>query len=344
MNSDDLLLSSYFYDLPKELIAQRPRDQSRLMIYKMQSNEVFHDYFSNIHLYLPSSSLLIFNQSKVFPSRLLGSKESGGKAEFLFLSTNACDGLFPVMIKTRSRKKIGDKFYFDDGVFAIIEKINEDATFCVRFNCVQIREFLHRYAKLPIPPYIRNGESDQEDKVHYQTTYAKDEGSVAAPTAGLHFKEDLLKKLEDFNIDKAFVTLHVGLGTFKPVTTNQILDHKMHYENFYLDAPNFQKIDSARKRGASLFAVGTTSLRVLESIHQKEITPDQLYSTNIFLYPGKEIHSIDGLITNFHLPESTLLMLVSSLIGRQKALELYSLAIKERYRFFSYGDGMLIIR
>ena len=203
---------------------------------------------------------------------------------------------------------------------------------------------MNKFALIPIPPYIRGGESDEMDRLNYQTSYANEVGSVAAPTAGLHFKPDLLLKLKDQNIDSAFVTLHVGLGTFKPVTASDLRDHQMHHENYFIDQENLELIKSARQNKKKIFAVGTTTLRVLESSLHKDLKAHQVNQTNIFLHPGKTIESIDGLITNFHLPESTLLMLVSTLIGREKTLELYHLAIKEKYRFFSYGDGMLIIR
>ncbi|MGZ3790212.1 MAG: tRNA preQ1(34) S-adenosylmethionine ribosyltransferase-isomerase QueA [Bacteriovorax sp.] len=344
MNSLDLKLSSYHFDLPEELIAQRPEAKSRLLVYKVSTNEIFHDTFGNIASYLPPEALLVFNRSKVFPSRLLGTKESGGRAELFLLSTEHALGVYPALIKTRSKKKQGDTFFFPAGLQASIEVINSDGTFGVTFNAENIRSYLHEHAKIPIPPYIRNGESDEEDKRTYQTVYALEEGSVAAPTAGLHFKNDLLLALKNKNIHSAFVTLHVGLGTFKPVTVDNLRDHQMHSENFFFDDLNEQLIKKAREEKRKVFAVGTTTLRVLESSFEKHLRPNEMYSTNIFLHPGVDIKSVDGLITNFHLPKSTLLMLVSSLIGREKTLELYDIAIKERYRFFSYGDGMLIIR
>lgn len=342
----DTLLSSYHFDLPEDLIAQRPAENSRLMVYKMQTGEIIHDTFSNIANYLPKDSLLVFNRSKVFPSRLLGNKNSGGKAELFILSTTAVQGIIPCLIRTTSKKKIGDTYYFPENLKATLESINPDGTFGVHFSQDNLESYLEKYAKIPIPPYIRKGESDELDRAHYQTSYAdtNEVGSVAAPTAGLHFKPELLEKIKSAGIDSAFVTLHVGLGTFKPVTTDNILEHVMHYENYFYDAKNLEKIKKARSEKKKVFAVGTTTLRVLESSFKSEVTPMEVSRTNIFLHPGKDIQSIDGLITNFHLPESSLLMLVSTLIGREKALELYNLAIKEKYRFFSYGDGMLIIR
>ena len=344
MINDDLLLSSYHFDLPQELIAQRPIGNSRLLVYRISSDEIFHDNFENIGKYLPENSLLVFNRSKVFPSRLIGQKSSGGKAELFLLSLDNIDGLYPALIKTRSKKKIGDIFIFDNNLTAILRKINEDGTFDVEFNQHNLREFLDTIAKIPIPPYIRNGESDQFDKVDYQTIYAKEEGSVAAPTAGLHFKPNLLSKLKFQRVEQAFVTLHVGLGTFRPVNSSNITEHHMHTENFFIDGENLDLIRKARESNKKIFAVGTTTLRVLESSYGEDVVPNHVYSTNIFLHPGKSIRSVDGLITNFHLPGSSLLMLVSTLITRKKALELYQIAINEKYRFFSYGDGMLILR
>ena len=344
LKDQDLQLSSYHFDLPPELIAQRPAEQSRLLVYKKSTNEVLHDTFDNIGNYLPEESILVFNRSKVFPSRLLGTKISGGKAELFLLSTTANDGVYPALIKTRSKKKIGDQYSFEADLNAEVVKIYQDGTFGVKFNRTDIQDYLHRFAKIPIPPYIRNGESDEQDKLNYQTVYAKEEGSVAAPTAGLHFKNGLLEKLANQKIESAFVTLHVGLGTFKPVTVSHIKDHQMHSENFFVDSENSLKIAKAREEKRKVVAVGTTSLRVLESSFEKKLEANEIYSTKIFLHPGVEIKSVDGLITNFHLPESTLLMLVSAMVGREKTLELYNIAIKNRYRFFSYGDGILIIR
>lgn len=351
-NSDDFLLSSYQYDLPQDLIAQRPiesefRHDAKLLVYKQSTDEVIHDTFINLPKYLPRKSLLVFNQSKVFPSRVKANKPSGGKAEIFFLKmVQHPTWGHNVLIKTRSKKNKGDEFLLPEDKKIVITHVSEDGTFYVQFkkdhhvDPVQLPNYLESCALIPIPPYIRGGESDEKDKKHYQTIYSKDVGSVAAPTAGLHFTPELFSELAKSEIEKAYVTLHVGLGTFKNVTTANILDHQMHEEEYYIDKTNLEKI----KESHAVFAVGTTSLRVLESSFQKEIKPDERYLTNIFLHPGVDVKSIQGLITNFHLPESTLLMLVSSLLGRKKTLELYQLAVKERYRFFSYGDGMLIIR
>lgn len=342
---DDLLLSSYHYVLPEELIAQRPAPESRLLVYNAQTDTVIHERFSRIGEYLPKDSLLVFNRSKVFPSRLLGKKESGGAAELFLLSLSKNqDGAFSALIKTTSKKKLGTKFFFPHDLIAEITAIYPDGTFGVNFNLEDINSYLEKFAKIPIPPYIRKGESDEADRKDYQTVYAEEVGSVAAPTAGLHFKAELLSELKAKGIETASVTLHVGIGTFRPVKTENILDHQMHAENFFFDDVNEEKIIEARKKHKKIFAVGTTSLRVLESSYNRNLKPNEMYSTNIFLHPGVDVKSVDGLLTNFHLPESSLLMLVSSLIGRKKTLELYEIAIKERYRFFSYGDAMLIIR
>lgn len=349
-DNQDLKLSSYSYDLPPELVAQRPidgvnRDLSRLMVYNNATGQLTHDHFYNLDKYIPVDSTLVFNQSKVFPSRLLGQKNSGGRAELFLLSAEKNEkNIYPCLIKSRGKKKCGDVFNFSEDLSALIKEINEDGTFGVELTIPNkfptLMNYLQNHAMIPIPPYIRKGESDEKDKISYQTLYSKDVGSVAAPTAGLHFTENVFNKLKLKKIESAFVTLHVGLGTFKPVTVDNLSDHIMHSEDYYIDEANKKKIKAAK----NIFAVGTTSLRVLESSFGQDVTPNQIYKTQIFLHPGIEIQSVRGLITNFHLPESTLLMLVSALIGREKTLELYKIAVLEKYRFFSYGDAMLIIK
>lgn len=349
-HDEDLLLQSYHYELPSELIAQRPVDQvnrhdSRLMVYNQKTGVIIHDLFYNLPKYLPTESLIVFNQSKVFSSRLLGNKASGGKAELFFLSHEKnTNGFYPCLLKTRSKKSLGDTFTFPGGLKVEVAEIIDDGTFGVSVELpvgfTELLSYLDTHALIPIPPYIRKGESDADDKKNYQTVYSKHMGSVAAPTAGLHFTKDLLEKLKANDIDQAFVTLHVGLGTFKPVTTPNLKDHVMHSEEYFVDAENLAKIRAAK----NIFAVGTTSLRVLESSYGRDIEANHHYKTQIFLHPGVNVQSVSGLITNFHLPESTLLMLVSSLIGREKTMELYEIAVKEKYRFFSYGDAMLILR
>ena len=340
----DYQLDSYDYDLPEHLIASRPvegRHHSKLLVYNISKDEVSHHQFHEIVDLLPEESTLVLNQSKVFPCRLTGNKVTGGNVEVFFLTISPNEkGLIHCLIKARGKKKLGDRFLFNEGLEITIAEIL-NGTFLVCANIDSIESYLNRHATIPIPPYIRDGVADDRDKEDYQTVYAKEVGSVAAPTAGLHFTDEIFRKLEERGIQKSFVTLHVGMGTFAPVKTDDIREHEMHSESYHVDQENFQMIKNEKKR----FAVGTTSLRVLESAWQlEEFETDKSYDTNIFLHPGKEVRSIDGMITNFHLPKSTLLMLISSLMGREKALELYRIAVENEYRFFSYGDAMLIIR
>lgn len=344
----DLLLQSYDFFLPPELIADRPvpdRHSSRLMVFNEATGEVIHTTYSEIGSFLPAHSTLVFNRSKVFPCRLIGKKASGGEAEVFVLSLLVEKGVYPAMIRASGKRKVGDEFYFEDLKASLVE-VKGDGTFGVSFNCTheELLNKLETIGKIPIPPYIRNGESDELDKKTYQTVYAKETGSVAAPTAGLHFSEELLSKLKTQGHEIATVTLHVGAGTFAPVKSENILEHKMHEEFYTIDSENLKTIQDAKFR----IAVGTTTLRTLESSYKDanvQFDPSQgMKGTSIFLHPGKQVHSIDALVTNFHLPKSSLIMLVSSLIGREKCLELYQMAIKEKYRFFSYGDGMLILR
>lgn len=343
----DFELASYHFELPKELIADRPvpdRHSSKLMVYKEETGEIIHSTYSEITKFLPPHSTLVFNRSKVFPCRLIGNKPSGGEAEVFVLSLLHENGIYPCMVRASGKRKVGDEFIFGDLKAQIVDL--RGGTFGVKFNLSHpdLMKTLETIGKIPIPPYIRNGESDDEDKRTYQTVYAAETGSVAAPTAGLHFSNELLEKIKAQGHELATVTLHVGAGTFAPVKADNILEHKMHEEFFTIDQPNLDVIQKASFR----IAVGTTSLRTLESSWKdgnvKFENPGSLKSTSIFLHPGKEVHSINAMITNFHLPESSLLMLVSALIGREKTLELYKVAIENKYRFFSYGDGMLILR
>ena len=347
-NQQDLLLASYDFDLPSHLIADRPipgRENSKLLVYRMSDNSIEHKNYFDLPDILSSDHHLVLNQSKVFPCRLIGQKPTGGKCEVFVLSLIEQDGLYPALIKTRGKKSIGDVFEFGDLVVTI-SSIVGDGTFFVKFNKThnELLDCLETIGEIPIPPYIRDGIADDKDKTDYQTVYAKEIGSVAAPTAGLHFTNTLFERLESKGVKKSFVTLHVGAGTFKPVVTEDILEHSMHSEYFEIDSSNLKCIQENQNK---LIAVGTTTLRVLESLSDDKgfiRAPIEGESTDIFLYPGKSVHSINGLITNFHLPKSTLLMLVSTLVGREKALELYNIAIENEYRFFSYGDGMIILR
>lgn len=347
MKNIDHLSDAYSYELPAKFIADRPimgRDGSKLLVYNAKTGEIIHAKFKDLPSFLTKDHLLVLNESKVFPCRLFGEKVSGGKVELFLLSLMQIEGNYSCMIRSNGKKKIGDELIFDDLV-ATIQGRNKEDDFLISFNKkhVDLLNFLELKAQIPIPPYIRDGIADESDIRDYQTVYAKEVGSVAAPTAGLHFTHQLFKELDRNNIEKAFVTLHVGAGTFKSVSSEHILDHKMHQEFYNISKNNIEKLNQNKK----IIAVGTTTLRVLES-NMKDGTflyrESGLSSTDIFLYPGKEVKSIAGLITNFHLPKSTLIMLVSALIGREKTLELYELAKEKEYRFFSYGDAMLILR
>ncbi|MBC97307.1 MAG: tRNA preQ1(34) S-adenosylmethionine ribosyltransferase-isomerase QueA [Halobacteriovoraceae bacterium] len=347
----DHLLKSYHYELPSSLIAQRPcepRDHSRLLIYNEKEDTITHEHFYNLPQFLPAGAKLVLNNSKVFPCRLIGHKPTGAKVEIFLLKKHADEkGLFPCLIKSNGKKKLGDKIIFTEDLFATIREVSLSGGYRIEFSHLSlVHTIIEEEAKIPIPPYIRSGESDERDRENYQTIYAgsqkEEEGSVAAPTAGLHFTEEVFKNLAKKNISKNFVTLHVGLGTFLPVKSEDIREHNMHSEHYFVSPNDWDEICSSEFR----VAVGTTSLRVLESLwpERKEYRGGEMKETSIFLHPGVEVQSISALLTNFHLPESTLLMLVSSLIGRDKTLELYREAVAKEYRFFSYGDAMLILR
>lgn len=341
-SDEDLKLDAYDYDLPEGLIALRPaegRKNSKLLVFDQESEEILHKKFFDIVHELPANSTLVLNQSKVFPCRLFGAKSTGAKAEVFVLSLEKNQDGYPVLIKTGGKKKLGDVLIFSPEISCEITAL-EEGTFRVKFNNDQsASDVVSILGSVPLPPYIRDGVSDETDLIDYQTVFAKHLGSVAAPTAGLHFTPELLGELENKGIKIAYVTLHVGLGTFAPVKSEKITEHNMHSETYHVEESELDKIKSAEK----LIAVGTTSLRVLESM-PKDLKAGQEYSTDIFLHPGKEVKSIDGLITNFHLPKSSLIMLVSTLIGREKTMNLYQTAIENKYRFFSYGDAMLIKR
>ena len=343
-NTLDFKLEAYHYDLPKELIAERPvpnRHGSRLLVCDPSSHS--HRQFLDLPELIPAGSTIVLNRSKVFPCRLHGHKITGGEAEMFILSLKAREGLYQVLLKASGKRKEGEIFEFHQLKFTL-QEIGLEGTFWVKPHLIEsaFLSFLECHADIPIPPYIREGKSDARDKEDYQTTYAQESGSVAAPTAGLHFTPEIFKRLETKGITIAYVTLHVGLGTFRPVKSEDIRDHKMHAETFTIAPEDVAKI----KKANQVFAVGTTSLRALESCQRQGSYPEagEWRETDIFLYPGVEIKSIHGLITNFHLPQSSLIMLVSTLLGRERTLALYAEAIKERYRFFSYGDAMLIRR
>ena len=333
-----------FY-LSDELIAQTPlknRDSSRLLILDRETGEVGHDYFYNIVDFLSPGDCLVLNDTRVIPARLIGEREdTGGKIEFLLLKRTESD-TWQTLVKPGKRAKLGNRFIFGDGLLhAEIININEDGSRVIKFEYEGIfEEILDRLGQMPLPPYITK---KLEEKERYQTVYSKNRGSVAAPTAGLHFTKELLKKTEEKGVKIAYITLHVGLGTFRPVKAEKIQEHRMHSEFYIVDESAVDIINKTKARGDKIIAVGTTSCRTLESIADRDgkVKPGSGW-TDIFIYPGFSFRVIDGLITNFHLPKSTLIMLVSAFVGREKTLKAYDTAVKEEYRFFSFGDAMLI--
>lgn len=339
-------VSDFDYDLPEELIAQHPlqkRDMSRLLVYNRKTKEIHHRIFKDIGEYLKAGDCLVINDTKVIPARLYGVREdSGGAIEFLLLERLE-DNKWEVLVKPGRRAKIGTRFIFGDGLLiAQVLDIGKEGERIVRFEYKGIfEEILDQIGNMPLPPYIHE---ELKDRNRYQTVYAEHSGSAAAPTAGLHFTEGLLDDLKSKGINIAKVTLHVGLGTFRPVKTDIVEEHSMHAESYLVSQETADIINRCRKKGGRIVAVGTTSARTLESVADEDgfIHPQQ-GKTDIFIYPGYRFKGIDMLITNFHLPKSTLLMLVSAFMGREEALRVYNIAVKERYRFFSFGDAMLII-
>lgn len=339
-------VSDFNYELPEELIAQVPikdRSASRLMVLHKDTQTIEHKVFKDIIDYLQPGDCLVRNNTKVIPARLYGIKEeTGANVEFLLLNRIEGD-IWEVMVRPGRRLQEGARVAFGNGILKaeILEKMAGGSR-KVRFEYKGIfNEILDQIGLMPLPPYIHE---TLKDKDRYQTVYAKYEGSAAAPTAGLHFTDELLEQIQEKGIEIANVTLHVGIGTFRPVKEENIEDHDMHTEHYYIKKEDADKINKAKSNGNRVIAVGTTSCRVLESVADengqvKEIEGD----TNIFIYPGYKFKCIDGLITNFHLPQSTLLMLVSALADKEFILQAYNEAVKEKYRFFSFGDAMLII-
>ena len=338
-------LSDFYYDLPKELIAQDPlsnRESSRLMLLNKETGEIEHKIFSDIIDYLNPGDCLVINDTKVIPARLIGTKiGTDAHIEVLLLKRREND-IWEVLVKPGKKARPGCKISFGDGLLTgeIIDVV-EEGNRLIKFTYDGIfEEILDRLGEMPLPPYITH---KLQDKNRYQTVYAKHEGSAAAPTAGLHFTESLLKRIEDKGIQIVRVTLHVGLGTFRPVKVDNVLEHHMHSEFFVVEKEAADRINEARKNGGRIIAVGTTSCRTLESAADENgIIHSMSKETDIFIYPGYKFKAIDALITNFHLPESTLLMLVSALAGRENIMNAYSEAVKEKYRFFSFGDAMFI--
>ena len=342
-----MLKKDFWFDLPKEQIAQEPaipRDSARLMTLDRSSNVIGHHIFRELPELLEPGDLLVANNSKVLPARLIGTKEhTGAVCELLLLNQHKGD-TWECLAKPGKRLHPGTRILFGDGTLsAEIEETLEDGNKYVTFyyDTETLYEKLDKFGKMPLPPYITK---QLEDQSQYQTVYAKELGSAAAPTAGLHFTPELMKRLEEKGIGFAEVTLHVGLGTFRPVKEADIADHKMHTEWYAVSEETARRINETKAAGHRVIAVGTTSCRTLESVAQKygEIRACS-GDTDIFLYPGREFKAIDGLITNFHLPESTLIMLVSAFYGYEKTMAAYKTAVEEKYRFFSFGDAMLIL-
>ena len=338
--------SDFWYDLPQELIAQDPlekRENSRLMVLDRAAGSVSHRHFFDITDLLRPGDCLVLNNSKVMPARVFGTKKTGARVEFLLLK-NLGDDCWECITGPGRKAREGDEFTFGEGemtcvVTGVLENGNRTAKFS--YDAPNIFEVLDKIGIMPLPHYITH---ELKDKDRYQTVYADPVGSAAAPTAGLHFTLDLLDKIREKGVKTAYVTLHVGIGTFRPVKTENIEDHLMHTESYLIPEEAADTINATRKEGGRIIAVGTTSCRTLESAADENgfVAPGAS-STGIFIYPGYSFRCVDSLITNFHLPESTLIMLVSAFYSREKILEAYNEAIKERYRFFSFGDAMMIV-
>ena len=339
MTTDD-----FDYDLPKELIAQTPlskRDESKLLVLDKETGEVTHKKFYDIIDYLNPGDALVINDTKVIPARIIGEKEDTGAVIELLLLKEIGD-TWECLAKPQKRLKVGTIISFGGGILkAKVSEIKDEGITIVKLIYEGIlMEILEKLGTMPLPPYIHEKLSDQN---RYQTVYAKDYGSAAAPTAGLHFTKELLKKIEEKGIKIVHVTLHVGLGTFRPVMVSDVTKHKMHTEHFIITKEAADTLNSVRASGGRIIAVGTTSVRTLETVMQnnKEFVP-MVGDTSIFIYPGYKFKAIDALITNFHLPKSTLVMLVSAFASRDKILNAYNIAIQNDYRFFSFGDAMFI--
>lgn len=341
-----LVTADFDYYLPEELIAQHPaarRDQSRLLVYDRAKKSCEHRQFSHIADYLNPGDILVRNNTRVIPARLLGRREdTGGKLELLLLR-DLGDDCWEALAKPAKRASMGRRFVFGDGALvAQVQGEGDDGLRRVRFAYDgALIEVLDRVGITPLPPYIHEKLADKD---RYQTVYARQYGSAAAPTAGLHFTDELLAAIEQKGVQVADVLLHVGLGTFRPVALEELQNHRMHAEYYEVTPQAAQKINDARQRGGRVIAVGTTSARVLETVaDQSGVIQPGRGETDIFIYPGYDFRGVDALITNFHLPRSTLLMMISALAGREEIMRVYALAVEEKYRFFSFGDAMLIV-
>ncbi len=337
--------SDFYFDLPEELIAQTPlqkRDSSRMLHLDKQTGEIEHRHFYELPEYLREGDCLVLNDTRVLPARLLGCRSSGGGVELVLLR-DLGEGRWECLSRPGRKTKPGTELSFGDGeLTATVEAVAEGGNRIVQFHYDGIfLEVLERLGKMPLPPYIKE---ELQDAERYQTVYSRELGSAAAPTAGLHFTPELLEEIAKKGVKICYVTLHVGLGTFRPVKEDEIEDHEMHSEFCVVSPETADTVNAVKKNGGHVIAVGTTSCRTLESFTDEDGTlrPGSRW-TNIFIYPGYRFKCIDALITNFHLPESTLIMLVSALAGRENILRAYETAVKERYRFFSFGDAMLIL-
>jgi len=346
-------LNDYNYDLPEKLIAQKPvkeRDRSKLLLLNRKTGELSHHEFSGIYKYLLPGDILIINNTEVIPGRLLGRKETGGKAEVLILNYaggKADSGNFAseCLINASKHTRPGTFIFFGNGLKAEVTGFF-DGVYSLKFYCSgNFESLLYKMGKIPLPPYIKRNEinSPCNDKTAYQTVYACEKGAIAAPTAGLHFTKELIEKLKSRGVEIAAITLHVGYGTFLPVRSSDIRDHRIHSERFFIPESTADIINRARKEGCRIVAVGTTCVRTLEFASDKNGTVSSGNGTcNLFIYPGYKFKVVDAMITNFHLPQSTLLMLVSAFAGRKNIFNAYKEAIKKKYRFYSYGDAMII--
>ena len=337
--------SDFDFDLPEELIAQTPlerRDASRLLVMDKTTGELEHRHFYELPQFLRKGDCLVLNNSRVLPARLIGQRLPGGGACEVLLLTEKGDGVWECLVRPGRRLKPGAKMTFGEGkLTATVEQELSDGNRLVKFHYEGIfLEVLEELGSMPLPPYIRE---KLEDKERYQTVYSKINGSAAAPTAGLHFTPELLQQIQDMGVKLCYVTLHVGLGTFRPVKAEDILEHEMHSEYCMISEEAAQTINETKRQGGRVICVGTTSCRTIESFAHEDGTMEATSGwTNIFIYPGYRFKVLDGLITNFHLPQSTLIMLVSALAGREHVLHAYEEAVKEKYRFFSFGDAMLM--
>ena len=336
--------SDFYYDLPPELIAQMPveqRDSSRLLVYNRKTQETEHRIFRDVCGYLKAGDVLVVNNTKVLPARMFAQTANGGVVEILLLKRLDKDK-WEVLCKPGKKCAVGESFKISEKLSFVVEGVTDSGERIVRFDyCGVFENILEEVGSMPLPPYIKE---KLADKNRYQTVYAKTDGSAAAPTAGLHFTPELMQKIKSAGVEIVEVLLHVGLGTFRPVKEDIITDHKMHGEYYEVSAQAAETINRAKAEGRRVIAVGTTSVRTLESATGDDgIIKAGSGETHIFIYPPYKFKCVDALITNFHLPESTLVMLVAALTGREKILELYNTAVRERYRFFSFGDAMLVL-